>query len=205
MKFIKKIFLIIFLLITLIYVTNITSMPKNIILFEGENLNLKTVLGVFQTKEPIVTTSSNNEESNIINEEKIKLSLFNLLDVKDINVITIENTNVIPLGNTVGLKLYANGVLVIGMTEIEGQKPYENTGIKEGDLIIYVNNTQVTKADELTQCVNSSNGKLLEITYVRNGEEYVTTIEPAKTVSNEYKLRSMGKRWSSRNRNSNIL
>lgn len=188
MKSIRKIFLIIFLIITLIYVTNITSIPRNIILFEGENLNLGTILGIKQTKEPIITTSSGNGESNIVYEEKIKLSLFNILNVKDVNVTTIENTKVIPLGNTVGLKLYANGVLVIGMTEIEGKKPYENTGLKEGDLIVYVDKTQVTTTQELLQCVNSSKGKILEITYIRNGEEYVTNIEPIKTVGNEYKL-----------------
>ena len=188
MKFIRKIFLIIFLIITLIYVTNITSIPRNIILFEGENLNLGTILGIKQTKESIITTSSGNGESNIVYEEKIKLSLFNILNVKDVNVTTIENTKVIPLGNTVGLKLYANGVLVIGMTEIEGKKPYENTGLKEGDLIVYVDKTQVTTTQELLQCVNSSKGKILEITYIRNGEEYVTNIEPIKTVGNEYKL-----------------
>lgn len=188
MKFIRKIFLIIFLTITLIYVTNITNIPKNIILFEGESLNLGTIFGIYETKEPIITTSSGNEESNIVYEEKIKLSLFNILNVKDVNVTTIENTNVIPLGNTVGLKLYASGVLVIGMTEIEGKKPYENTGIKEGDLIIYIDSKQVTTTEELVQCVNSSNGKILEVTYVRNGEEYVTNIEPVKTVENEYKL-----------------
>ncbi|MGN1310256.1 MAG: SpoIVB peptidase [Clostridia bacterium] len=189
MKFVRKIFLIIFLIIILIYVTNITSIPKNIILFEGEELNLGTIFGIFQTKEPIITTSSsNNESNNIVYEEKIKLSLFNLVDVKDVNVTTIENTKVIPLGNTVGLKLYASGVLVIGMTEIEGQKPYENTGIKEGDLITYVDNTQITTTKELVEYISNSDGKVIALTYVRNGEEYVTNIEPAITANNEYKL-----------------
>lgn len=86
-----------FLTITLVYVTNITAIPKSIVLFEGESLNLGTVLGIVQNKEPIITTSFNNEESNIINEEKIKLSLFNILDVKDVNVTTIKNTTVVPL------------------------------------------------------------------------------------------------------------
>lgn len=91
------------------------------------------------------------------------------------------------------------------MTEIEGQKPYENTGIKEGDLITYVDKKQVTTTGELVECLNSSNGKILEITYLRDGEEYVTTIEPVKTTNMEYKLRIMGKRWSSWHWNSNIL
>ena len=188
MNFIRKIFLIIFLIIILIYVTNITSIPKNIILFEGESLNLGTIFGIFQTKEPILATSYNNEESNIVYEEKIKLSLFNLINVKDVNITIIENTKVIPLGNTVGLKLYASGVLVIGMTEIEGQKPYENCGIKEGDLITYIDNTKISTTEELVSCVSKSDGKVLALTYVRDGEEYVTNIEPVVNSSNEFKL-----------------
>ena len=91
------------------------------------------------------------------------------------------------------------------MTEIEGKKPYENTGIKEGDLITYVDNLQITTTEELVKCVNSSYGEILEITYVRNGEQYITKIKPVETTSKEYKLRIMGKRWGCRNRNSNIL
>ena len=47
MKILKRILLITFLLILLIYVTNITSIPENIILFKGEELNLATVFGIY--------------------------------------------------------------------------------------------------------------------------------------------------------------
>lgn len=188
MKILKKIFVELFLLIILVYVTNITAIPEKIVLFEGENLDLGTTFGISEKKEQVITTSSNSENSNIVNEEKITLSLFNLVDVKDINITTIEKTKVVPLGNTIGLKLYSSGVLVIGMTEIEGLKPYENAGIEEGDLITYINNKQVTTTDELVECVNNSQGKIIEITYVRDGQEYVTSIEPVVTANNEYKL-----------------
>lgn len=93
----KIFFLILFLLIVLVYVTNITSIPKSIVLFEDETLNLGTVFGISKNKEPVITTSLNSEGSNIVYEERIKLSLFNLIEVKNINVTTIENTKVIPL------------------------------------------------------------------------------------------------------------
>ncbi len=70
-----------------------------------------------------------------------------------------------PLGNLVGLKLYTSGVLVVvGKSEIEGfdnnkYKPYENTGIEEGDMIIQVNNDTVTCTSDLLNTVNASNGK----------------------------------------------
>lgn len=188
MKLLKKITLIFILLIVLVYVTNITSIPKKIILFEGETLELGTVFGIFQTKEQIITASTNNENSNIISEEKITLSLFNLINIKDVSVTTIEQTRVVPLGNTIGLKLYSSGVLVIGMAEIEGERPYENSGIETGDLITSVNEKQITTTEELVKCVNNSNGKIINITYIRDGQEYKTSIEPAITLNEEYKL-----------------
>ena len=145
-------------------------------------------MGIFQKAEPVITASSNDKNSNIIKEEKITLNLFNLLEVKDVTVTTIEKTKVIPLGNIIGLKLYSNGVLVIGVAEIEGQKPYENSGIEEGDLITYVNSTQVTTTEELVECVNNSKGEIVYITYIRDGQEYETYIEPIETEDNEYKL-----------------
>lgn len=188
MKIFRKIFLIILLLIVLVYVTNITAIPEKIILFDGETLNLGTIFGIFETKEQIIQASSNSENSNIVSEEKITLSLFNLLDVKNVNVTTIEQTRVIPLGNVIGLRLYSSGVLVIGMTEIEGKKPYENSGIEAGDLITYVDNKQVTTTEELIECVNDSQGNIIDIIYVRDGQEYETSIEPIETIGNEYKL-----------------
>lgn len=187
-----KIILIIFLLVILIYVTNITSIPEDIILFKGEELNLGLILGI-NLKENIdslktVETSSAINSSNKLQTEKVTISLFNIFDVKEVKVNTINKTTVIPLGNSVGLKLYTSGVLVVGKTEIEGQKPYENSGIEEGDMIVEINEEEITCTSELLDSVNNSKGKDLSVKYIRNGEEYVATIAPTKTQDNEYKL-----------------
>lgn len=192
MKIFKKILLIIFLLIILIYVTNITSMPDSVILFKGEELNLATVFGVYIneeiSKEETIQTSTSLKNINTVETKKVHLSLFNIVDIKDIEVNTIPTTTVIPLGNSVGLKLYTSGVLVVGMTEIEGEKPYENTGIEEGDMIVQINEKEVTCTAELIESVNMSNGEELDIKYIRDGVEYVANVEPIKTNKNEYKL-----------------
>jgi len=191
-KIFLKICLISFLLLVLVYVTNITAIPDDIILFQGEELNLGVILGISikENKESFeaIETSSDINSDNRVEKKKVKLSLFNLIEVKEIEVNTIENTTVIPLGNSVGLKLYTSGVLVVGMTEIEGQKPYENTGIEEGDMIVEINQEEVTCTSELLDCVKSSNGEKLSVKYVRDGEEYIATMAPIKTKDNEYKL-----------------
>ena len=156
----KKILLIVFLLIILIYVTNITAIPNSIVLFKGEDLDLHTAFGIYMNEnyETIQTGATINTKS-ILEKKKVSLKLFNIIDVKNIEVNTIPKTTVIPLGNSVGLKLYTSGVLVVGMTEVGGQKPYENSGLEEGDMIIEINEEEITNTSELIECVNKSNRK----------------------------------------------
>lgn len=192
MRIIRRIFLILILLIILAYVTNITAIPDSIVLFQGENLELGTIFGVYINEVgnnyETVQASSIIENSNKVEKKNMTISLFNLIDIKDIEVNNIAKTTVIPLGNSVGLKLYTNGVLVVGMTEIEGEKPYENSGIEEGDMIVEINEEEITCTSELVNSVNNSNGETLNVKYLRDGEEYVATMAPIKTKDNEYKL-----------------
>lgn len=191
-KFFLRISLIVFLLAVLVYVTNITAIPDSIVLFQGEELNLGVVLGISLKEDEenytVVETSATIDNDNKVEKKKVTISLFNLIDVKDVEINTIPNTSVIPLGNSVGLKLYTSGVLVVGMTEIEGQKPYENSGIEEGDMIVEIDEKEVTCTSELISSVNNSNGEKLNVKYIRDGEEYISTISPIKTKNNEYKL-----------------
>jgi len=191
MKLFRRILIIAFLIILLIYVTNITQLPDSIILFKDESLNLFTVLGIFikeNENDYKAIQASSSLNTNAIETKTVSISLFNFIDVKDIEINTIPKTTVVPLGNTIGLKLYSSGVLVIGMTEIEGRKPYANSGIEEGDLIVEIDDKPISTTEELVECVNSSKGNALDITYVRDGNEYNTNIEPIETSNSEYKL-----------------
>ena len=191
MKILKKFLIIIFILIIYIYVCNISMLPNNIILMQGEALNLNTFLGI-NIKNSNVVTASSNLNNSIVEETgkmELKLNLFNLFSVKDVTVNVIPKTTVVPLGKAIGMKLYTEGVLVVGMSEIEGKKPYENSGIETGDKIIEINNIEISNTDELIQCVNNSNGSNIEIKYINDkNEEEVANILPAKTSNNEYKL-----------------
>ena len=191
MKILKKFLIILFILIIYIYVCNISMLPNNIILMQGEALNLNTILGINIKNTNVVTASSNLNNSIVEDTGKmeLKLNLFNLFPVKDVTVNVIPKTTVVPLGKAIGMRLYTEGVLVVGMSEIEGQKPYENSGIETGDKIIEINNVEINNTDELIQCVNNSNGNNVEIKYINDkNEEEVANILPAKTSNNEYKL-----------------
>lgn len=198
----KPILLILFFLIIYVYICNITMLPNNIILFEGEELNLKTIYGLkITTKDStlnnyeVMQTATNVSEkvSNNVGTVNLSLDLFGTIPLKEIDVNILPRTTVIPLGNAIGLKLYTDGVLVVGMSEIKGEdnikyKPYENSGIEEGDIIIEVNNIAIKNTNELIENINKCNGKKIEIVYIRDEDELTTTILPVKTSENEYKL-----------------
>lgn len=201
---IKVILLLFILLFLYTYVASVTLVPNSIILMQGESLNLATLWGISikenensnpnigeYNQNKTIETATKNIEDNSLNETgKIDLSL-NLLDkipLKEISVNVIPKVNVIPLGNAIGLKLYTEGVLIVGMSEIEGKRPYEFSGIKEGDRIISINNKKIETTEDLIETVNSSKGKEVSIKYVRENSEEVTNITPVQTKQNEYKL-----------------
>ena len=191
MNFFKKAILIIVLLILLIYVSNITNIPDSILLFKGENFNVKTALGIKineNADKKIIQTSADIDTENFVEKKTLSVSFLNIFNIKEIEINEIPQAEVVPLGNIVGLRLYASGVLVIGKTEIKGEKPYKTSTIKEGDLITAVNSKKVETTTDLITSVYDSKGNSIEITYVREGIIYTTTIEPVKTDKDEYKI-----------------
>ena len=74
------------------------------------------------------------------------------------------------------------------MSEIEGKKPYEKSGIKEGDMIIEINEREISNTQDLINNVNKSKGENINIKYVRNKDTISTSIKPVKTQKNEYKI-----------------
>lgn len=195
MNKIKVVILIILLSIFLAYISNINAIPESIILFEGEKLNLVTIAGITINKKEKMPIAKTISSSNVeyAKTEKYEVSFLNKFTIKNVEASVIPKTKVVPVGTTVGLKLHTNGVLVVGMSEVKGinnekSRPYEDTKIKEGDMIIEVNGTAITCTNDLIQTVNSSEGENIRIKYKRNEEIYLEEILPVQTSSTEYKL-----------------
>ncbi|MCI8519254.1 MAG: PDZ domain-containing protein [Clostridia bacterium] len=198
-------FILVFLVIALIYISNITNLPENVILFEGETLNLRTILGVnieteFSSNPNIerlennktITVSSNPVDNDYTGKLNLKVSFLGF-KVKEINVEVIENAEVVPLGSLIGVKLYTNGVLVVGMSEITGKdmeryKPYEGSGILEGDIIVEINDKDVTCTNDLTNCINEAKGASMKVVCLRDGEEVSANLKAVKASDNSYKV-----------------
>lgn len=173
------------LIMVYIYVANITLIPEQIILLENEPYKIKKFIGV----DTIETVSTANDNGNTLN---VDVTLFGN-KVKDVTIDTIENVEVVPIGKIIGMKLYTNGVLIVGMSEIENManelvSPFANCDIKEGDTIVKVNETEIETIDNLKNVVNECNGENVLLTLVRDGSIVTSNITPVQTESDEYKL-----------------
>lgn len=197
-KFLKIFLLLVILLISYIYAIVIGYIPDRIVLFEGEEIDLPSILGLSfrgNSNEELVEVSSTTSQkiSEEVGVSKMQVSLFNNFFVKSVDVDVLPRTTVIPVGNLAGVKLYTNGVLVVGMSEIQGDdnrmyKPYEKTGIEEGDTIVAINDSTIHSTEDLIQCINMSLGNELEIEYVRDNQTMQCSMTPVKTADEQYKL-----------------
>ncbi len=191
---ILKILTILVLLSIFVYISSIEAIPENIVIFEGEKLNLKIAAGLslddYETE--LAASNINNKKISTTGSNNLQLNLFGNIKIKNVSVDVIPKTTVIPIGSSIGMKLYTKGVLVVGMSQIDTdnntkEKPYENSGIEQGDTIIEVNNNEIGNTDELIEEVNNSNGEAISIKYVRNNQTMQTSITPVKS-DNEYKI-----------------
>lgn len=191
---ILKILTILVLLSIFVYISSIESIPENIVIFEGEKLNLKIAAGLslddYETE--LAASNINNKKISTTGSNNLQLNLFGNIKIKNVSIDVIPKTTVIPIGSSIGMKLYTKGVLVVGMSQIDTdnntkEKPYENSGIEQGDTIIEVNNNEIGNTDELIEEVNNSNGEAISIKYVRNNQTMQTSITPVKS-DNEYKI-----------------
>ena len=191
-----KIAVVLVLLLSYVYICSINSIPSNIIIFEGENLNLKIATGLTlasKNSKTILTASNiNKEKINSEGTNNLNLNLFGTIPVKEVNVNVIPKTMVVPLGNAIGMKLYTKGVLVVGISQIETdknekKKPYENSGIEQGDTILEINNNIVGNTEELIKEVENSKGNTINIKYLRDDKTMQTDITPVKS-KNTYKI-----------------
>ncbi len=181
-----KITITLFILIILYsYVANITLIPQHIILLQNETYTIKKLLGV----DTIETISTANNSGNTTN---VEVTLFGA-KVKDVTVDTIENVEVVPIGKIIGMKLYTNGVLIVGMSEVENIEnqlinPAKACDIQEGDTIVKVNDTEIDDIESLKNVVNQSHGENVLLTLVRDGAVLTSNITPVQTEAEEYKL-----------------
>lgn len=200
----KKVFFYSFL--SAFLALNLTAyfLPKNISVYE----NSRCHIGLGKSKNEAVAVLENDTKPlDISTDESIKVDLLKGKDfvsknsgkyeitytvlglpVKTASLNVVPKKEVYTCGNTIGIVIDTKGVLVLGTGSVEGEneeKVSPSLGIiKTGDSIVSVNGKDVFSKEEFLNTVSESNGKALNISLIRNGNEKEVSVTPVMNTAN---------------------
>ena len=100
---------------------------------------------------------------------------------------------VIPVGRAVGIKLFSDGVVVVGTSDIATDRgnvnPAKACGLKEGDIITHINATEVDSIEEVSALLQELEGETMSIRAIRDDKQVQLTATAALcSADGSYKL-----------------
>ncbi len=118
--------------------------------------------------------------------------LLGFLPFKEIKVIPEDQKFVYASGNTVGIYMETEGVLIIDTGEIiseqgTAREPAKNI-VKPGDYIVAFNEQKITSKKELMEDLKFLDGESVELQIVRDGDTVPVSLTPVKDAKGDYKL-----------------
>lgn len=103
------------------------------------------------------------------------LKLFGIIPVKEVTVTEKAEQKVMVSGEVFGIKLYTDGVIVVGIQEVQtdsGKKsPSGSAGIEVGDIIVAIDGENVYTSDQVQSILGANNGGSFEVK-IKRGERY---------------------------------
>lgn len=152
--------------------------PEEITFYDGTNeVELLHIFTISKTDEDIMTASTAGAPSG-----KADVSLFGFVPVSQVNAQSEKRKTVTVGGDVIGIRLYTEGLLVVGLDDVataDGNgSPGRDCGICEGDVITQANGKSVTSASEFAKIIAGSEGKEVKLTIRRNGETIPLTLTP---------------------------
>lgn len=106
------------------------------------------------------------------------------MTVKNINVK--EDKKVYLSGQTVGIAMYTEGLLVTDIISIENENgalltPAQDAGIRKGDYIISANGIKLDDVSNIDAILKGSKGEKIKLTVLRDKTTFETEITPVKS------------------------
>lgn len=157
-----------------IYFSN--ELPDSYKIVKGENLELSQMLSVKSTSD---------------NANEVSLNLLGVIPIKNVTLTEIEDYEVCVSGEIFGIKIFTQGVMVVGISDVEtdngNQNPATNAGIKIGDNILSIDGKQVSSNEDVSQLISESEGKTLTVIISRKGKQNQMKLTPILSKDGAYK------------------
>ena len=112
------------------------------------------------------------------------LRLFGLVPVKTVRTVAAETRTVTVSGAPFGVKMFADGALVVAfsdqITALGTENPAKEAGLRLGDVIVSAGGSPVHGNEELSAAITAAGGSGVEIVYLRDGVQHTCSITPVQ-------------------------
>ena len=112
------------------------------------------------------------------------LRLFGVVPVKTVRTVASATRTVTVSGAPFGVKMFADGALVVAfsdqLTALGSENPAKEAGLRLGDVIVSAAGQPVHGNEELSAAVAAAEGAAMEIVYVRDGAQHTCTMTPVR-------------------------
>lgn len=97
-----------------------------------------------------------------------------------------DSRTLVPVGRTVGVKLFARGVLVVGLAP--GSTPAKSCGLEKGDVILKCNGDAVTSTEQFQSMLQSAQGGAVDLQVGREDGRKSLTVRPKQADSGDWAI-----------------
>lgn len=97
--------------------------------------------------------------------------------------------SLIPLGTAVGIKLFADGALVVAVSPLDDeQSPAQDCGLKEGDLILRLNSERIDSTEQMQSLLQENGALPVHLTVRRGAKLLALDTEAVQCDDGVYRL-----------------
>ena len=151
--------------------------PEKMHFIQGQEISIESL--------PIVSLSRSDDED----ESRYTANLFGIVPVKDVAVTRSQERYVNVSGKPFGIKMFCDGVMVVGFSDILTATGYRNpakaAGLKTADIITHINNRSVQTNEDVERMIEKHSDLPIKITYIRENTTHTALLTAVKDINTQ--------------------
>ncbi|MEG0021023.1 MAG: SpoIVB peptidase S55 domain-containing protein, partial [Oscillospiraceae bacterium] len=157
-----------------------TLVPSSMYFAKGETIMIKSLPMISLEKSE---NGSSREELGRTSKLEYEAKLFGVIPIKTVNISTGTVKKVSVAGTPFGIKMFSDGVMVVGFSEVLTstgyQSPAKLAGIKMGDIIVSMNEMPTKTSDDVEAIIKKAGQSPITVSYLRDDSQHSATLVPA--------------------------
>ncbi|MBR5806737.1 MAG: SpoIVB peptidase [Oscillospiraceae bacterium] len=164
-----------------------TKVPDIINITYGQKVDIQSVPLV--SLYPVEKAAPARQMSTSGSRVTYSARLLGIIPIKDVAVISDNQRYVAVSGRPFGIKMFCDGVMVVGFSDILTATGYKNpaklAGLKAGDIIVSMNSKTTRTNKDVEKIITSAENNKIKVSYIRGDEQHSTTLTAVKDTAKD--------------------